>query len=252
MTLLLFAAVTLSYITPRLDDYRITVLDVGQGQCILLQSRGETYVIDCGGSTDKATAEIAAAHLRSQGIRRISGVILTHYDRDHSGGIPYFLQEITVDTLYLPSVEGELPIEISQGQAYSFVNETMTLPVGIGKITAFPGKREKADPQDSICILFQAKNYDILIMGDRDTGGEADLMDRHLLPLVDALVIGHHGSASATGMELLYQVKPETAIISVGKDNRYDHPRAEVIEKLHLFGCRILRTDRHGTIIIRG
>ena len=252
MAAVLLVAVAFSYIMPRLDDYRVTVLDVGQGQCILLQSRGETYVIDCGGSTDKKTAQTAANHLRSQGISQISGLILTHYDRDHSGGVPYFLQELRVDMLYLPAVDTEIPIELPKGQAYSFINETITLPIGIGQLTAFPGKREKAEGNDSICILFQAKEYDILIMSDRDTGGEAALMEETLLPMVDALVIGHHGSASATSMELLYQVKPETAIISVGKDNRYDHPRAEVIEKLHIFGCRILRTDRHGTIVMRG
>lgn len=252
MTVLLFIAVAFSHIAPRLDDYRVTVLDVGQGQCILLQSRGETYVIDCGGSTDKATAEKAASQLLSQGIHQISGVILTHYDRDHAGGLPYFLQRIKTDMLYLPTTEEALPFEMPDGQEISYIEDTTVLPIGIGKITAIPGKREKPDQQDSICILFQAKEYDILIMGDRDTNGEADLMDAFQLPMVETLVVGHHGSASATSMELLYQVKPETAIISVGKDNRYGHPRAEVIEKLHLFGCRILRTDRHGTIVLRG
>lgn len=252
MAAALMVAVAFSYIEPRLDDYRITVLDVGQGQCILLQSRGETYMIDCGGSSDKETAEIAVSRLLSQGINRVSGVILTHYDRDHAGGLTYFLKRIGVDKLYLPVANGELPVEIPEGQVYSFMKETEELPIGIGKITAIPGKIGKDGAADSICILFQAVDYDILIMGDRDTGGERDLMDAFSLPRVDALVIGHHGSAYATGLPLLQKTKPETAIISVSKNNAYGHPSEDALERLNFFGCRILRTDRHGTIIIRG
>ncbi|MBQ3000261.1 MAG: DNA internalization-related competence protein ComEC/Rec2 [Oscillospiraceae bacterium] len=252
MAVLLLAAVTFSYIEPRLDDYRITVLDVGQGQCILLQSRGETYMVDCGGSSEKETAEIAVSHLLSQGIRRIDGVILTHCDRDHIGALSYFLKRISVENLYLPVINGEVPVELPKDQKVSCVNEMTQLPVGVGQITAIPGKIDKDGNADSICILFQAADYDILIMGDRDTGGEADLLEDFSLSRVDALVIGHHGSAYATGLPLLQKTKPETAIISVGKNNAYGHPSADALERLNFFGCRILRTDKHGTIIIRG
>lgn len=64
-----------------LDSTRITVLDVGQGQCILLQSEGRTYMVDCGGDSDTETADIAAETLLSQGISRLDGLILTHGDR---------------------------------------------------------------------------------------------------------------------------------------------------------------------------
>ena len=252
MAAALMVAVAFSYIEPRLDDYRITVLDVGQGQCILLQSRGETYMIDCGGSSDKETAEIAVSRLLSQGIKRIDGVILTHYDRDHAGGLPYFLKRIAVENLYLPITNGEASIELPEDKKVSYVNKTTQLPIGIGKITAVPGKIGKDGNADSICILFQAADYDILIMGDRDTGGEKDLLDAFSLPRLETLVIGHHGSAYATGLPLLQKTKPETAIISVGDNNAYGHPSADALERLNFFGCRILRTDRHGTIIIRG
>lgn len=252
MAAALMVAVVFSYIEPRLDNYRITVLDVGQGQCILLQSRGETYMIDCGGSSDKETAEIAVSRLLSQGIKQIDGVILTHYDRDHAGALPYFLQRITVENLYLPVTNGGVSIELTGNQKVSYVNTTTQLPIGVGKITAIPGEIDKDGNADSICILFQATDYDILIMGDRDTGGEKDLLDTFSLPRLEALVIGHHGSAYATGMPLLQKTKPKTAIISVGENNAYGHPTAEALERLNFFGCRILRTDKHGTIIIRG
>ncbi len=252
MAVALMVAVAFSYIEPRLDDYRITVLDVGQGQCILLQSRGETYMIDCGGSSDKETAEIAVSRLLSQGIRRIDGVILTHCDRDHAGALSYFLKRIAVENLYLPVTSGEASIALPEGQKVSCVNTTTQLPIGIGKITAIPGKIDKDGNADSICILFQAADYDILIMGDRDTSGEKDLLNTFSLPHLETLVIGHHGSAYATGLPLLQKTKPETAIISVGENNAYGHPSADALERLNFFGCRILRTDKHGTILIRG
>ncbi|MBE6926186.1 MAG: DNA internalization-related competence protein ComEC/Rec2 [Ruminococcaceae bacterium] len=252
MSALLMAAVIFSYIEPRLDDYRVTVLDVGQGQCILLQSRGATYMVDCGGSSDKNVVETAASRLLSQGVSQIDGLILTHYDRDHAGGLPYFLERIRVEKLYLPVTQGEIPLKLPEKQTVSFVKENTVLPIGIGKITAIPGNMNKDGSVDSICILFQVADYDILIMGDRDTGGEKKLLDTFSLPRLDALVIGHHGSAYATGLPLLQKTKPETAIISVGENNNYGHPSADALERLAFFGCRILRTDKHGTIIIRG
>ena len=100
--------------------------------------------------------------------------------------------------------------------------------------------------------MFQPENCDILITGDRSVAGERDLLEQTVLPQVDVLVVGHHGARDSTGLELLMAIKPETAIISVGEDNRYDHPSDEVLERLALFGCNILRTDVDGTIMIRG
>ena len=104
MIALLLIASVFSQIEPRLDDYRVTVLDVGQGQCILIQSKGETYLVDCGGSSDTGTADSAANQLLSQGISRIDGVILTHYDSDHVDGALSLLSRIETDALYLPDI----------------------------------------------------------------------------------------------------------------------------------------------------
>jgi beta-lactamase superfamily II metal-dependent hydrolase len=77
----------------------MTVLDVGQGQSIILQSEGKTYLVDCGGSYDDTAANIAAHKLLSQGIARLDGVILTHFDADHSGGVDYLLSRIPAERI---------------------------------------------------------------------------------------------------------------------------------------------------------
>ena len=75
----------LSYLEPLVCDYRVTVLDVGQGQCILRQSEGRTFLVDCGGSYDDDAADAVAEELHKQGIARLDGIVITHYDADHAG-----------------------------------------------------------------------------------------------------------------------------------------------------------------------
>ena len=72
------------------------------------------------------------------------------------------------------------------------------------------------------------------------------------LPDLEVLVVGHHGSKYSTCRELLIKTKPDTAIISVGRDNSYGHPAEDVLQRLHKYGCVIYRTDRDGTVIYRG
>lgn len=249
---LLLVAMLFSWVEPRLDDYRVTVLDVGQGQSILLQSRGETYLVDCGGTSDTGTADTTAAQLLSQGITSIDGVILTHYDADHVGGLCYLLQRIDTDIIYLPVDNKTLPVSLPEGQKVAYLSKIKTIPVGIGQLTMIPGDSASESNDCSTCVLFQAKECDILITGDRSTSGEKQLMEQFSLPELEVLIAGHHGANSSTGFPLLTQTRPDTVIISVAKNNSYGHPDVRLLERLKLFGCRVLRTDKHGNIIIRG
>lgn len=252
MVVLLLAATVFSYIEPRLDDYRVTVLDVGQGQSILIQSKGATYLVDCGGSSDTGTADTVANQLLSQGVSHIDGVILTHYDRDHTGGLSYFLERIRADILYLPKGSGELSFVLQEEQNRMYLEKITEVPVGIGKLTLIPGPASEESNECSTCVLFQAKECDILITGDRSVTGEKLLMTQFPLPKLEILVAGHHGSNNATSFALLEKTRPDTVVISVAKNNYYGHPGKEMLGRLNLFGCRILRTDRHGNIMIRG
>ncbi len=248
---MLILCITFTCMEPRLDNYRLTVLDVGQGQCVLLQSKGRTYMVDCGGTSDKIAANVAATHLHSQGIFRIDGIILTHYDKDHVGGLTYFLERIAADTVYLPNVD-DCPLTLPPGQATEKVEAVTEILCGRAKLTMIPGRNGEVDNETSTCILFQAENCDILITGDRATAGEAYLLEQYDLPDLEVLVAGHHGSNSSTKDQLLDKTKPEIVAISVGEDNHYDHPGIFTLLRLQVRSCRILRTDLHGTILIRG
>lgn len=255
MLLSLCAAVAASWLEPAMDDYRMTVLDVGQGQCILMQIEDRHYVIDCGGDYDEGVADLAAQTLLSQGITELDGLILTHYDKDHAGAAAFLLSRVPAKMLYIPDIQKDSTARENLTQSNNSIywvrsNESVSLLDG--QLMLYAGDKEKSENESGLCILCQTENCDILITGDRQTSGEKALMEQVRLPELDVLVVGHHGSAYSAGFSLLETTTPSVAVISVGEGNRYNHPSQITLDRLDLFGCRVLRTDKNGTIIIRG
>ncbi|MCD7860009.1 MAG: DNA internalization-related competence protein ComEC/Rec2 [Firmicutes bacterium] len=247
------AAVGLSWYESAEDDFRLTVLDVGQGQCILVQSEGRHFLIDCGGTTDSGAADKAAETLLSQGISRLDGAILTHPDRDHCGGLAGLLSRVPADAVFLPQVEGieEFAATLS-GVEPTYVSSDMVLEYESTKIVLYYAEMVDSGNESSLCILLDTEKCDILITGDRTTFGEYLLMHRVELPQVDILIAGHHGSAYSTGEALLAQVQPKYVFISVGANNSYGMPAADTLARLESAGCIVYRTDLNGTIVYRG
>lgn len=252
----LLAATGASYLEPRMDNYRVTVLDVGQGACILFQSQGENYLVDCGGDDSKTVADQAAQLLLSQGVRSLDGVILTHYDEDHAGGLQYLITRIPVQKFYLPDIpdDGTNRKTLSEHDpdAVHFISRITQVQAKDFQFTLYPADETAKGNESCLCILFQRENYDILITGDRDASGEKALLEQAELPKLELLVVGHHGSANAAGIPLLEATEPSAAVISVGRDNHYGHPAWQVQTRLRLFRTKLYRTDLHGTIIFKG
>ena len=246
-------AQVVSFVEPLTDECRVTVLDVGQGQCILLQSRGRSYLVDCGGDDDADAADLAAETLLSQGITRLDGVIITHGDRDHAGGMGNLLERIDTDLLLLPGYDeaaenGELANR-TRGMVV-YVTEDREITCGDVKITVFGPIFPEDSNENSLCVLFSTENCDILITGDRSGVGERSLLRRVELPEVDVLIAGHHGSKYSTSAELLDAVRPDIVIISVG-ENYYGHPAPETLERIREYTDEIYRTDLQGTVVFR-
>ena len=251
-TIGLCAALCFSWLEPLTDDCRVTVLDVGQGQSILLQSEGRTYLVDCGGDDDEDTADLVAETLLSQGVSHLDGIILTHGDRDHAGGVQYLLSRVTAEFVMYPATDTLDEGILTRG-------ETMLIPVsndwkiryGTSEIRIYGPTFVSESNENSLCVLFCTEKCDILITGDRGEFGERMLLREAELPDVELLIAGHHGSKYSTSAQLLAAVKPETVIISAGADNPYGHPARELLQRLQEFGCEIYRTDENGTIIFR-
>ncbi len=245
-------AVGASWVEPMLDDCRMTVLNVGQGQSILLQSEGKTYLVDCGGDDDEQTADLVAETLLSQGISRLDGVILTHYDRDHAGGIFCLLSRIPADTVIGPDYEDDVAVLLEESQTgrVMFVSDDILMTYGDTKMTIFGPVVPDSGNESSLAVLFQHGNCDILITGDRSGFGERILLKTADIPELEILVAGHHGSKHSTCEELLAATTPEIVAISVG-ENHYGHPAQVLLERLKTYGCTVYRTDIHGNIIFR-
>ena len=255
IAVLYFLSLLLTWAEPRTDSIRLTVTDVGQGQCVLLQSKDSAYMIDCGGDDPEQTAEAALRVLGANGLTRLDGLILTHYDEDHAGAALYLLQVVDVDMLYLPQAQLESQICRQlrrQTVPICYVQNTMKFSCGTGQLSLYPAQTEAQGNESSMCILFRGEKCDILITGDRDWDGEHLLLQQDDIPDIEVLVAGHHGASTSTGLELLNAVKPETVLISVGADNLHGHPDPLTLTRLARMGCTVRRTDQEGTIIIRG
>lgn len=251
----LVLAIVLPRLEPKYENYRVTVFDVGQGQSVLIECDAKRFLVDCGGESNRVAADTVSQQLRYRGIQKLDGIFVTHYDEDHAGGIPLLLTGIQAETLYLPDIEDNGDVRgaletmpskihwISSFAQLEFENMTFSL---------IPGKHESNDNERSLCILFQTENCDILITGDRSAVGEKALLQDVRLPELELLVVGHHGSATATSLELLSVTKPKTAVISVGAQNSYGHPSEDVLYRLKLFDCSVWRTDLDGTVVFEG
>lgn len=249
------AATVFSYFENHYRDFQMTVLDVGQGQCIILQNDDHCYVVDCGGSSGAQAALLASTTLKDYGFSRIDGLILTHFDQDHIGGVLNLLGKVEVGTIYVPVLEAQsedsmqiLETEIAPIQ---YVTGQWELPVGDGTITLFPAEKGANAQESGLCVLFQMENCDILITGDRSIRQEQLLLEQRSFPDLEILIAGHHGSGDATGLPLLSATTPEVVIVSSGSNSGYDHPDPEFLRRVESFGCTVLRTDEMGTIIIR-
>ncbi len=240
------------YTRSGLDAY---VLDVGQGESVLLSSGGQFALVDCGSRNSWYDAGgIAADHLATMGCGTLDYLILTHYDYDHVSGVTELLARTRVGTLLLPDVADDagmrLQVELAardHGADIRYVRTETALPLGRSSLTIYPPGDVKGDNEQCLAILCTYGDYDLLITGDMNMAAERQLIAEHDLPDIEALVVGHHGSKSSTSEELLEAVTPEVGIISVG-DNSYGHPTEDALRRLVLADVDICRTDKQGTV----
>ncbi len=231
------------------------VLDVGQGQSVLLASDRHFALVDCGSANNwQDPGEKAVHQLRTMGCRTLDYLILTHYDSDHINGAVKVLEHIPVSTL----VVSELPEAGSQGDAVLAAAEARGTELrvlaaaehaglGSASLTIYPPVSDGEDNERGLSLLASAGETDLLITGDMDAATERRLLTSYDLPDIEILVAGHHGSKHSTSDDLLEALSPETACISVG-DNSYGHPSKEAVRRLAGHGCAIYRTDLQGSI----
>jgi competence protein ComEC len=232
---------------------RVTVLDVGQGDSIVLQVPEGTVVVDQG----PPEADVAR-QLGRIGIRRIAMLVLTHPQRDHVGGAEHVLESHDVDTVLDPILEIESPDEedavaearrqhvpivlARAGQAYRLGG--LRLRVLWPEDAGAPGQ----DPNENATVLLASYgDIDVLLPADAESGVTLPLRP----PPVEILKVAHHGSADDGLARLLGLVRPEIAVISCGVGNDYGHPAPSTVATLESApGLDLYRTDEDGRVTI--
>lgn len=239
-------------------------LDVGQGDSILIHSKDKTMLVDTGGvmnySREKwqerknkkfLTNYVTIPVLKKLGIRKIDYLVLTHGDFDHMGEALKLIKQCSVEDIYLN--QGNFnSLEKNVIKKYRHVYQIREKEkIVLGNINIVQINKEFSDENDSSSILLMYyKNKKILLTGDASKKSEEYILNKYNIGKIDVLKIGHHGSKTSTSDELLEELRPSLAIISCGKNNRFNHPHKETIDKLKEYRIKYLRTDISGTIRI--
>lgn len=257
-------------------ETRLTFLDVGQGDCLVIETReGRVILVDGGGipvfnqhqwqkkqKSFDVGADVLVPYLRYRGIQKVDDMILTHGDFDHFAGLRAVSENFPVGRVirnaYLAHSLQEKKLmhiwkqrNIPVYQAYQGTEES--LESGITWEFIHPQKRldlqaEHSLNRDSLVNVLSIYGWRVMLTGDIDEQAEQQIVKTTHPQMVDVLKVAHHGSSTSSSAQWLQHFRPKHAVISAGRNNRFGHPTPEVIHRLQKSGSRIWRTDQQGAI----
>ena len=250
----------------------ITVLDVGQGDSILVQApHGKTMLIDGGGREGEQTKgydvgrEVVLPALLARRVRRIDVLVITHPHEDHIGGLAAVIEQVPVGMVLDPMLEEQSPTyqelrQLMQARKIPVRRATEGQRISLGDGVALellnpPTPRLSGTGADtnnnSVVMRLTYDGFSMLFAGDIERLTAARLA--RLGPAVQSLVlkVPHHGSADIVGTRFVETVHPTLAAISVGRNNQFGHPSPEALDELKRARASIMRTDEDGAITIR-
>ena len=237
---------------------RISVLDVGQGLAVVVQTRRHTLLFDTGpafGPGYDSGNRIIVPFLRAAGISTLDMMIVSHKDADHSGGAASVLQAMPV-TEVLTSIAPDHPAvrqasdiqrcEAGQQWEWDGVKFELLHPSAADYAMA------RLKENDRGCVLkVSAANESVLLPADIAAKSEREIIARYGAAVAaDVLVAPHHGSRTSSSPEFIAAAHPRTVIFTVGYRNRFGHPRPDVVQRYAQAGSRIYRSDYDGAVII--
>ena len=232
------------------------IIDVGQGDSILLFSKGRAGLIDTGGksyfnnrTSSTITKYTTIPLLKSLGIKKLNYLFLTHGDMDHMGEVFYLMNHFKIENIYI-NLGTTSFLEKKLMEERKIKKSKQDSMYQIGNFTLYQLNRSWKEENNSSSVYYiNHPNLTILTMGDATIKTEEYILKNYNLN-VDVLKIGHHGSKTSTGSTFLKETDPNLALISVGKTNRFNHPNREVLNKLTENKIPYLMTKKSGTITI--
>ena len=233
---------------------RVTVLDVGQGLSVVVETRRHTLVYDAGPSfrTGSDTGQLVVVpYLRARGIRTLDRLVVSHDDDDHKGGAGSVLALLPVRSLITgPSLAADVFGSVTatperetcrRGQAWAWD--------GVGFTWLHPGfDRYERDNDSSCVLLLRAGDHSVLLTGDIEAVAEQELIAGEFIPQVDVVIAPHHGSRTSSTAGFVAATGPQWVLYAAGHRNRWNFPVPRVVERWEQSGARGLRTSRSGAI----
>lgn len=233
-------------------------IDVGQGDCILVQVNNKNLLIDSGPKSDRRKL---FNYLSGLNLNKLDYVIATHPHEDHIGNMDDIIKTYSIGTFYAPKVESTTKsfedmvdaLKDKNLKVHVLKNNSNSIDLGENtKVNVFSPNKDFYDNLNnySPVIKIQYGNTSFLFTGDAEKEVEKEILNNNEDISADVLKVGHHGSSTSTSKDFLKKVNPSIAVISVGKDNIYNHPDAITTKLLDESNIKTYRTDKDGTIVI--
>ena len=233
------------------------MIDVGQGDSILLHSNNESVLIDTGGQlsyskeeTSKIVTTTTIPLLKSLGIRKLKYLILTHGDADHMQEAKYLINNFKVENIIINSGEINYLEEELIKKRKDVMKGHEGLQISCGNFKLIQLNEEYQDENTGSQIYYATDgNINILLTGDASIESELNLLNKYDLPEMDILKVGHHGSKTSSSKNFVDAIKPKYSLISCGKDNKFGHPNSSVLDTLK--DSNVYRTDKDGSVTFK-
>ena len=248
------------------DKFKVTFLDVGQGDAALVELPDErVMLIDGGPGKSDSGRRIIAPYLWAKGIKSIDYLVSTHPHPDHFGGFPYIMDNFKIGEIWLNgeiSPESEIFFEkVKESKIYYTVKrrgdllETDKYKIQVfHPYDGFFADSERGDFSNynsgSLIMKIESDKASILFTGDIESEAEESLMPLIKRLKSDIIKVPHHGGRTSSSEGFIKAVSPQAAVISVGRYNSYNHPNPETLERYNAAGARIYRTDIDGAVIV--
>lgn len=234
----------------------IHVIDVGQGDSILIQTPTNLNILVDGGNED--SDHIVSSYLKKYKVKSIDMIIGTHLDSDHIGSLDNIIDNFNVKSIYTPEQTSDTTsfnnllnscLNKNIDIQYLKKGDTKKIDDYIDLVVLSPSYIQDDNNLNSVVFKLDYNNKSFLFTGDAGISNELDIINSFNLDDVDFLKVGHHGSKTSTSTDFLEATTPDIAVISCGYKNQYGHPHKSVLENLSSNNVLTYRTDLTGDMI---